>query len=386
MSNQVYSTRSTRTFYIDSIEKPFPLPQSDTIAVFDDEGNLITNGTVLSNSGDIFMIPASTLTTDNIDVTNLTVDVSTIDDIICNTITAKVTDITINSDMKMLGGAELKADLIGQNVASATLVLNELNIVDNDWRFFQDGNVKKIQYSGGDFSGFDVSSNTFLWQTPTAPQPDMTLINGLLCIPEKLQLAGESEMFLERLTTGPDQDFHLNVASGKLLRYDTSADNWEFDNSGTIELRVDNGNNRVELNNLIFSGVNQTVINKYERFQQSLTFSGPWASNITVTITFIVVGSFVFLDIPSLSALSIASSALISATSLIPTRFRPSIHSVLTLSRGSNEGDNSVIGVLIISTGGQIDIGFERETTPWNVSLSIGNATGVVHTCITYMI
>lgn len=143
MSQQVFRNNNFR--YIDAVQKPFPLSQILTIPSWqDNNGTLGSTPTILTPDGDMMMLGGATLTVDNIIVNNPIVQ----DNIICETISAKTADIIINDDLVMLGGAELKADTIGQNVASATLVLNELNLIDNTWRFKLDSGNPRIIYAG----------------------------------------------------------------------------------------------------------------------------------------------------------------------------------------------------------------------------------------------
>ncbi len=318
MSNQVFS--NSNRLYRDDVSKPFPLPSPNTIAVFlDDEGNLSgIQQTILTPSGDMFMVSGSTLT-----ASNLTVDTTTVDNIICETITAKTADIVINSDMVMLGGTTLKADTINQNVASATLILNELNIGDNSWRFFIDSGNPKIQFNGGDFLEYDRILDTLKFQTPGAPQPELEISNGLICINAKLQLSQDVNVFLEKVTTGPDQDLIISGEAGKLIRYDTSENNWEFDNSGTINLKVDGGNNRIEINNLLFSGLNQSVLSSYQQTTLSTTWSGAIPTTGLTTVALIRVGSAIVVRIPTISTAGNSTSNFIFSDIAIPVEFRP---------------------------------------------------------------
>ncbi len=323
MSNQVF--KNSTVLYNDDVPRPFPLPTTNTIAVFaDDEGNLSgIQETILTPDGDYFGPAGATITIDNIDATNLTVATSTVDDIICNTITAKVTDITINSDMKMLSGAEFKADIISQNIASNTLVLNELNIADNSWRFFLNSGNPTIQFNGGDFLEYDRTLDILKFQTPAAPMPELQISNGVVCANSKLQLSQDVNVFLEKITTGPDQDLTISGASGKVIRYDTSADNWEFDNSGSIELKVDNGNNRIEINNLLFSGLNQTQLSTYEESSYNTTWSGAIPTTALTTIFIIRIGNTITIRLPTISTAGNNTSNFIFSDTAMDARFRP---------------------------------------------------------------
>ena len=323
----------------------------------------------------MFMVSGSTLT-----ASNISVDTTTIDDILCNTITGKVTDITINSDMKMLGGTELKVDTIGQNVASATLVLNELDIGDNNFEFLIDGGNPKIQFSAGNFIDYNRTSDIIGFKINAAPNKEMEIFNGVTCINNKLQLSNDVNTFLQKLTTGPDQDLIISVSSGKVLRYDDSANNWEFDNSGTINLKVDGGNDRIEINNLLFLGIGESVLSSYKETTLTTTWSGAIPTTANTTVTIIRVGSLINIRIPTISTAGNSTSNIIFSDIALDVEFRPLVSVKFII---QTEDNTAFVGICTLQTSGIFNISPTVTSINFNAD---GNLKGMSQTSFSYPI
>lgn len=109
---------------------------------------------------------------------------------------------------------------------------------------------------------------------------------------------------------------------------------------------------------------------------QSLTFSGPWATNQTVTISWKIYDGNVILNVPYMITTGTSSSASLISTTSLPSSIRPTSISYCHAVVKRNSVDS--IGTLSIDTGGIIRI------APINASFAGSGVEGVFNSSYTY--
>lgn len=229
-------------------------------------------------------IHVANVTTTNLIATSVTVDNSEMDLLKVNTIqnfddgdNVKINDILKPSlDATYdLGASDAQwdnahivtshvntANIVNANITTVdtdTLLVDSIEVGDAQFEIFLDAGTPTIQFDSGDNLTYDRTANEFKIKIAGNPNPDLLVANGLVCVKNKLQVTADGDTFIEKLTTGPDNNdviVSFNNTDTDQMYWDDSANKLSV-NIATIEkLGIDVTNTTIS-NVVILSSVAQ---------------------------------------------------------------------------------------------------------------------------------
>lgn len=178
--------------------------------------------------------------------------------------------------------------------------------------------------------------------------------------------------FIAKLTHGSATTFAIARSStNDIAATGTFTDELVIDTSGQVTLGVGLF--------LPTSGGTATLLNYYEELTYSMTFTGIWAANQTVSARIVRNGKLVVIMFPSVLATANAAASITTAAgSELPARFRP-FQNINMYTRVLSGGASGA-GYFVVTTAGAIDVSASLTGAAF---ASSGNG-GFVQTVISY--
>jgi hypothetical protein len=133
------------------------------------------------------------------------------------------------------------------------------------------------------------------------------------------------------------------------------------------------------------TGGTPSPLDYYEDFSASMSFKGPWATNVTTTVRIVRIGKMAVASFGDIMAPGAgATSSALTATSALPGRFWPAatVHGLIAGNDRTFLGQAAITGSYTVDTAGIVSFYANAGNGTFN---SAGNPEGVYNSAITWI-